>query len=153
RRGAEAAERQARLREAEALVSEAHGIRYSKREGQRFAALAALEKAANLGRELGQSPKWFDRLRNEAIAALALSDIYVTKEWEGNPEGTYHLAAAGDSSVYARADKQGTISVRRMSDDAELFSIAGDGRKYSQCWTSSNGEHLCCSRCDAEGVN
>src|SRR5262249_9623519 len=75
RRKAVEAERKARLREAEALVGEAHGIRYSRRPGQRFAALAALKKAAAIGRELGQPPEWFDRLRNEAIAALALPDV------------------------------------------------------------------------------
>ena len=35
----------------------------------------------NIGRELGQPPEWFDRLRNEAIAALALPDIHITQEF------------------------------------------------------------------------
>src|SRR5262249_12001402 len=59
------AEREARLREADALVGKAHGIRYSRRRGQRFEALAAIKKAAAIGHELGQPPEWFDRLRNE----------------------------------------------------------------------------------------
>jgi serine/threonine-protein kinase len=71
----EAAERAARLREAEALVGQAHGIRCSPRPGQRVEALKALHKAAGIGRELGQPPEWFDRLREEAIAVLALPDL------------------------------------------------------------------------------
>src|SRR5205823_5288221 len=68
------AEREARLREAEALVSQAHATRYSRRLGQRFETLAALEKAVGIGRELGQPPEWFERLRHEAIACLTLPD-------------------------------------------------------------------------------
>src|SRR5262249_57985861 len=74
------AEREARLREAEALVSQAHGTRYSRQAGQRFETLAALEKAAAIGRELGQPPGWFDRLRHEAIACLALPDLRLLRE-------------------------------------------------------------------------
>jgi serine/threonine protein kinase/WD40 repeat protein len=121
------AEREARLREAEALIGEAHGTRYSRREGQRFAALAALKKAADIGRELEMPGEWFDQLRNEAIAALALPDMYITQQWEGYPEGTTCLSAPGDLSIYARSDKRGAISVRRMSDDAQVCLIPGSG--------------------------
>jgi serine/threonine protein kinase len=63
---ARAAERQSRLREAEALVGQARVARLSRRPGQRFEALAALKQAAAIGRELGQPAAWFDPLRNEA---------------------------------------------------------------------------------------
>src|SRR5207245_1328793 len=104
RQAAQAVERKARLSEAEALVGQAYGIRYSRREGQRFAALAVLKKAAEIGRELGQPPEWFDRLRNEAVGALVLPDVYVTHSWAGAPGGNTGLAVAGDLGVYARAD-------------------------------------------------
>src|SRR5262249_10231729 len=68
------AEHEGRLREAEALVSQAHSSRFSRQVGQRFETLAALEKAVAIGRELGQPTEWVDRLRNEAIACLALPD-------------------------------------------------------------------------------
>jgi eukaryotic-like serine/threonine-protein kinase len=120
------AEREARLREAEALVGEAHGIRYSRRNGQRFAALAALKKAATIGRELGMPPEWFDRLRDEAIAALTLPDMHVTRTWAGWPEGSESIAISADWKVYARANKQ-TTSVRRFADDAEIADVPGSG--------------------------
>src|SRR5260370_16110097 len=86
---ANTARRKARLNEAEALVGQAHGIRNSRRPRQRFDALAALKKAAAIGRELDQPRKWFDRLRHEAIAALPLPDIHITPSWPGWPSCTY----------------------------------------------------------------
>jgi serine/threonine protein kinase/tetratricopeptide (TPR) repeat protein/WD40 repeat protein len=117
------AERKARLREAEALVGQAHGTRYSRRPGQRFEALAALEKAAAIGRELGQPPEWFDRLRNEAIAALALPDIHITHTWAGFPPGTFSAELSQDFRLYARTNKQGACSVRRVANDVEIAQL------------------------------
>ncbi|HEV3339733.1 MAG TPA: hypothetical protein VG125_05235, partial [Pirellulales bacterium] len=114
------AERRARLREADALVGEAHGIRYSRRPGQRFAALAALGKAADIGRELGQPPEWFDRLRNEAIAALALPDIHVTHEFGELPTGPVSVELNDDFTLYASVSENGGCTVRRVADDSEL---------------------------------
>jgi WD40 repeat protein len=110
----------ARLREAEALIGQAHGTRLSRRHGQRIEALAALEKAAAIGRELDQPPEWFDPLRTEAIAALALPDVEVLQEWEGKPAGTVNLDFDGNLERYARLATDGKASVRRVSDDVEI---------------------------------
>src|SRR5262249_8748129 len=122
-----AAERAARLREAEALVGQAHGTRYSRRPGQRFAAPAALHKAADIGRELGQPPEWVDRLRNEAIAALALPDVHITQTWDGFPPGTHEADLRSDFQLYARTTEQGACSVRRVADDVEIAPLPGLG--------------------------
>jgi serine/threonine protein kinase/WD40 repeat protein len=119
----EEAEREARLRESEALVGEAHGIRYSRRPGQRFEALAALEKAAAIGHELKQPPAWFDRLRNEAIAALALPDIHITQKFGSLPPGTYYAEVSCDFELYARTTQQGACSVRRIADDSVVAAF------------------------------
>jgi serine/threonine protein kinase/WD40 repeat protein len=121
------AERTARLREAEALVGQAHGTRNSRRPGQRFETLAALDKAAAIGRELGQPPKWFDRLRNEAIAALALPDVHITQAWDGFPPGTWRAAVSHDFELYARTTKPGACSVRRVADDVEIAALPALG--------------------------
>ncbi len=123
---AEQAERRARLREAEALIGEAHGIRQSRREGQRFAALAALGKAATIGRELEQPEEWFTRLRNEAIAAIALPDLHITKEWAASGDETA-FAVSGDQRVWARSDAKGVVSVRSTADGREIGSLPGGG--------------------------
>jgi serine/threonine protein kinase/WD40 repeat protein len=124
-----AAERAARLREAEALVGQAYGTRLSRRPGQRFAALAALHKAAKIGRELGQPPEWFDRLRNEAIAALALPDIHITQTWAGYPPGTDGADVSPDFELYARTTLQGACSVRRIVDDGEVAAFPEVGER------------------------
>jgi serine/threonine protein kinase/WD40 repeat protein/tetratricopeptide (TPR) repeat protein len=121
---AEGAEAQARLREAEALVGKAHGTRYSRRPGQRFEALAALKQAAEIGRELGQPAEWFDTLRNEAIAALALPDIHITHSWDGFPPGTRWAGLSEDFELYARTTDQGDCSVRRVADNVELAHLS-----------------------------
>jgi serine/threonine protein kinase/WD40 repeat protein len=124
-----AAERAARLREAEALVGQAYGTRYSRRPGQRFAALAALHKAAKIGRDLDQAPEWFDRLRNEAIAALALPDVHITQTWDGFPPGTYKAEVSPDFELYARTTWQGACSVRRVADDTEVARLPELGER------------------------
>ncbi len=114
------AERESRLREADALVGKAEGFRLSQQEGQRIAALAAIDQAANIGRELKQPADWFAKLRNEAIAALALPDLYVSKYWAGFPKGTRDIAASGNLKRYARLNDQGVLSVRNVEGDREI---------------------------------
>jgi serine/threonine protein kinase/tetratricopeptide (TPR) repeat protein/WD40 repeat protein len=120
---AKRAEREARLREAEALAGQAHGIRLSRRPGQRFDALDALGKAATIGRELDQPTEWFDHLRNEAIAALALPDVHITKTWAGFPPGSMSVGLSDDFEWYARTDEKGSCSIRRTDDDKEVARL------------------------------
>jgi WD40 repeat protein len=124
---AEEAKREARRREAEALVGQAHGARNSRQPGQRFEALAALRKAVAIGHELHQPPEWFDPLRNEAIAALTLPDVHVTHSWSGLPLGTSGADLSEDFELYARTTPQGACSIRRVSDDGELARLSEPG--------------------------
>src|SRR5262249_27182032 len=117
------AERLARLREAEALVGQAHGIRLSKRPGQRFDALAALGKASVIGQELGQPARWFDPLRNEAIAALALPDLHITKEFGSFPPGSVLVDLSEDFELYVRTTDKGSCTIRRVADDTEVAHL------------------------------
>jgi serine/threonine protein kinase/WD40 repeat protein len=117
------AERTARLHEAEALVGQAHGTRLSRQPGQRFEALAALGKAAAIGRELDQPPEWFDRLRNEAIAALALPDIHITQEFGSIPPGSDWVELSRDFEYYVRTMKNGSCTVRRVADDTKVAHL------------------------------
>jgi serine/threonine protein kinase/WD40 repeat protein/Tfp pilus assembly protein PilF len=117
------AERLARLREAEALVGQAHGIRLSRRPGQRFEALAALGKAATIGRELRQPAGWFDSLRNEAIAALALPDLHITKEFGSFPPGSVWVDVSDDFELYVRTTDKGSCTIRRVADDTQVANL------------------------------
>jgi serine/threonine protein kinase/WD40 repeat protein len=123
------AEREARLREAEALVGQAHGIRNSRRPGQRFQALAALKKAAVIGRKLGQPPEWYARLRDEAIAALALPDLHITQELKnGFPPGSVWVEFSDDFELYVRTTEKGGCTVRRVADDAVVARLPPLGK-------------------------
>jgi serine/threonine protein kinase/Tfp pilus assembly protein PilF/WD40 repeat protein len=117
------AEQKTRLREADALVGQAAAKRLSQRSGQRFDALDALGKAATIGRELQQPAAWFDRLRYEAIAALALPDIHITQEWPGFPPGHGTVAMSGDFAWYARTTDRGQCTIVRAADQAVIAQL------------------------------
>src|SRR4029077_7245025 len=65
-----------------------------------------------------------ERLRDEAIAAMALPDIRQVSSPRSRPPGTEAVAYGGRYRVYARADNQGMISIRSISGDREIRSIA-----------------------------
>jgi serine/threonine protein kinase/WD40 repeat protein len=134
----EQAEREARVREAEALIGQAHGIRYSRRPGQRFDALAALNKAADIGHELGQPPEWFHLPRNEAIAALALPDIHITREFGSLPSGALNAELNDDFTLYARTTETGGCTIRRVADDTEVCRLPELG-EHAQAKFGSGG--------------
>jgi WD40 repeat protein len=72
----------------------------------------------------------FDELRNLAVAALALPDFRAAaKTWDGWPEGSSGLDFDPVAlRLYARGDRQGNVSVRRLEDDKEVARLPGTGR-------------------------
>jgi serine/threonine protein kinase/WD40 repeat protein len=111
----------------ESLVKDAEARRFSGRVGQRFGTLASVRKAAALARELGMPPERFDQLRNLAIAALALPDMHLVKEWKDWPQGDRGLAFDDRLMHYARGEAQGNITVRQVADDVAIASKSGVG--------------------------
>ena len=105
------------------MVGQAHGTRNSRRPGQRLEALTALGKAAHIGRNLDQPPQWFDRLRSEAIAALALPDIHITQEFGTFPSGTVSVELNDDFTLYVRTTEKGDCTIRRVADDREVCRL------------------------------
>jgi serine/threonine-protein kinase len=124
-----AAERQARLREAEALIGQARGTRTSRRPGQRFESLAALEKAAAIGHELGQEPDWFTPVRNEVINALALPDLHINHSFEAYEPDTQFADLSPDFELYARTNERGACSIRRINDGGEVAQLPPLGER------------------------
>ncbi len=93
--------------------------------GQRLDGLASLTRAARIHPD--------ERLRDEAIAAMALPDLRRVPGWHSLPHGTTMVAYGGQYRLYARADTQGSISIRSISDDQEIRRIATgpiSGRLY-----------------------
>jgi eukaryotic-like serine/threonine-protein kinase len=108
----------------DSYVVAARAGRMSRRPGQRFDSLRAIEKALALPLPAGRSK---DELRTEAIAAMLLPDLEAAKELPGLKPGTTTVAIDGAFDRYARGDGDGKVSVRRVSDDAELFRLRGEG--------------------------
>src|SRR5262249_25343555 len=75
-----------------ALLNQARAGRFSRHMGQRLDSLAALDEAARLRPD--------DRLRDEAIAALALPDVRRVPGWRSTPPGTTTLAYGGQYRLY-----------------------------------------------------
>src|SRR5205085_1986021 len=121
---AEAAEKAAKQDAVEKLwqsyLDQARAGHYSRRIGQRFASLDALAKAAEIARDQHMPQERLHLLRNEAIACLALPDLRVAREWDGFPTGSFSIDFDGSLTHYARTDRQGNVSVRRVADDVEI---------------------------------
>jgi serine/threonine protein kinase/WD40 repeat protein len=115
-RAAQDSERDAKEQLFAALLNQAQARRFSRQMGQRLDSLAALAKAAEIGAS--------ERLRDEAIAAMALPDVRRVPGWRSNTPGTTVVAYGADYRIYARADTQGIISIRTIPDDQEIQHIA-----------------------------
>jgi serine/threonine protein kinase/WD40 repeat protein len=150
------AEHQATDRLFDALLTGARAGRNSGRPGQRFDSLEALRQAADIARAQGRPPETLIGLRNEAIACLALPDLRLEHEWEGNPPGTNGLAFDAGFERYAWSFKDEGIRVCRVEDHGELLRLpmlpggglsrwldlrfSPDGR-FLAAWYRTWGEH------------
>lgn len=130
-RRSEAAEREARIGQADALVGRARGIRLSQRPGHRFEALAAIRQAAAIGHALDQPDDWFLPLRNEAASALCLPDAYVEK-WREEHEDILYADASHDGKRYAISFTSGDIQIRDAATHSCLARVPR-GDKLAYC--------------------
>lgn len=102
-----------------AYLAQARASRRTAAAGHRFETLEAVRQAAAIRPSL--------ELRDEAATAMALPDLRVIREWEGNPTGTSLLGLDARGERYARGAGDGSISVRRIADDRELWAFPGRG--------------------------
>ena len=118
-----------------ALLNQACAGRFSRQMGQRLDSLVALEKAARIRPD--------ERLRDEAVAALALSDIRRGPSLHAMRAGTKGLAFDGLYQTYATINDQGIISIRGIPNDEELRSIKTNKKTVSSdLRLSPNGKFL-----------
>jgi serine/threonine protein kinase/WD40 repeat protein len=109
------------------LQEQARAVRTSRQPGQRFKTLEVLRQATELGSEMRLPAENFDELRDMAIAALALPDLYPTGPWVPLPADTVGIDFDEDHTLYARTDLRGNCTVRRTADDTEVYSLPGRG--------------------------
>ncbi len=113
------AERQRTRQLARSLLDQARAARFSRRPGQRFAGLDAIRRATLLARQLGEPASFFDDLRTQAIACMALPDVRIgTGEAAPGPLPAGFVDAVGDR--YVTLDPSGQLRVVRMEDDREI---------------------------------
>jgi serine/threonine protein kinase len=107
----------------ESKVAQARAGRLSRTSGQRFDSLAAITEAARFGRELGHPPARFEKLQNEAIAALALPDLQI-RQWFGRVVEAEAIDLDDDFQLYVRSGPGGPVVVRRVADDALVAQLS-----------------------------
>jgi WD40 repeat protein/Tfp pilus assembly protein PilF len=124
------AQGEAQYRLFEAKVAEARASRWSGRAGRRFTGLDALPEAAALARSLKLGPEVLLTLRDEAIACMILPDVRINRQWPSSPpQSGAPVGLAFDSGLerYARVEADGTVTVRRLTDDVVLVRLADLG--------------------------
>jgi WD40 repeat protein len=120
-----------------ALLNQARAGRFSRQMGQRLDSLAAVALAARIRPD--------ERLRDEAIAALALPDVRRVPGWRSTPPGTATVAYGGQYRLYARTEPQGILSIRSIPDDREIRRITS-GPVLEEYLHFSPDEHFLLAR-------
>jgi WD40 repeat protein len=120
---ARSAERNTEEQLFDSLLVQARANRSSQRPGQRVKSLQAIAQASRLGRDLARGPGELTKLRNEAIACLALPELATEAEWDGNPPGTNGLGFDASFTRYAWSFLGEGIRVRRLADHGDLFCL------------------------------
>ncbi len=109
------------------LVAQARALRLSRRPGQRFESLETLKKATRLAQTLELAPAKFHEMRNAAIAALAVPDLYLSAPSLAWPIDTLGVDFDEGHVIYARTDRAGNCSIRRVADDVEINRLPALG--------------------------
>jgi len=117
------AEQQARERLFDSYLAETQARRSSGWAGRRFDSLEALKKAVALVPH-GES---LIKLRNEAIACLALADFQTSKEWVGTPSDSFMTTFDLSLQRFAYATEQGDVIICRAPEANELMRLPGNG--------------------------
>ena len=127
-----------------ALLNRARAGRFSRQMGQRLDSLAALARAARIRPD--------ERLRDEAIAAMALPDVRRVPVWHSSPPGTAAVAYGGAVPALCPrrrpGDHQHPQPPRRPGDPAHRLGPASWRRTCSSapttgsCSASADGHTL-----------
>jgi serine/threonine protein kinase/WD40 repeat protein len=151
-RTSEDANAQAQVRLWESLRDQARALRRSRSPGQRVQSLKVIREALKLPVPPGHSA---EELRTEAIAALAVADLEPIQEWQAFPAGV--LSGGFDDPLFcgARLSADGTLSLRRLSDDVELarwsVTAGGDWPAAGSFLRLSPGGRFVCLRRERPG--
>jgi serine/threonine protein kinase/WD40 repeat protein len=111
----------------QALLHQASALRKSGQAGQRFDSLKALAEAVRIARARQYGEEEFLKLRNGAVACLALPDGRQERVLlEHVPDG-YWIAFDPNFRFFVYSDRQGNLSIRRVADGKETARLPGLG--------------------------
>lgn len=146
----------------ESLQRSSAAARWSHRPGQSVVSVQEIARAARLLEDLNwdeeRTREEQFKLRNAAIAALALPDIVEERSWNVDKPWTANVSFAPDHGVYGQADDRGNIVIRTIQEDRELhrlnapedarsvvgFQIGPDGKYVAAMYQQRRGYRLAC---------
>jgi WD40 repeat protein len=138
------ANRQANAKLWESLRDRARALRLSRAPGQRLESLRSVREAMMLPLPPGHS---LQELQTQAIAALALPDVEVVRDWQGFPPGSTVVDFDGNLERYAVMAVDGTVTVRRARDDLMIARWKevnrGNSANDADLCFSPDGRFLC----------
>src|SRR5262249_42249559 len=108
--------------------------RFSGRMGQRLDSLDALARAAALRPD--------GRLRDEAIAAMAVPDVRFGPSCRAWPPGNRMWNVDGQYHLYACANDKGGISIRSLPDGREVQTIVSAPTRREILRLSPDGRYV-----------
>jgi WD40 repeat protein len=126
----------------EVLFAQAQASRWSGRVGHRRQSLEALTEAAKLVPQLGLGEEERLKLRNEAIACMALRDLRTNQPTYRTPSNSKLLAFDIDLTHYVWSDPDGNLSIHRAADHEETARLPGSGIRAHVAQFSPNGRYL-----------
>jgi len=118
---AEASEREAERRLVASLLDQTRATRIAREQGQRFDGLERIAEAARIARKLND-PIQIDRLRDEAVACLALPDWKPVEHRLPVPRNSV-FAFDRELKQYVRAEVPLSLTIRRTVDDQIVSSV------------------------------
>jgi WD40 repeat protein len=137
---AERAERDAEEKLWESYLEQARARRSSTHMGRRFEGLEAVRKAT----ALNVFPDRRGELRDVAIALMTQVDVRPLRSWDvGYPSWTKGTIAIDPGfERYARYERDQSLHVRRVANDADLISVPVSAAEEYNPWFSHDGRSL-----------
>lgn len=126
----------------EARVSEAAALRWSGKPERRFLAFDALREAAAITDGHGDLDN-LKRLRDSAIACLAIVDLRPIDSWKGNPGYGEMVSSDALLTRYATTFPDGRIAIHSYPERKNLLELPGSGEPVDRVLRfSPDGDHL-----------
>jgi WD40 repeat protein len=126
-RTAEQAEREANHKAEQTLwnmyLSDVSALNASHQVGQRFAALASVDKAIGLLSAVGRNSERERQLRNAVLSSVALPDLRQIRLIDKTATDIYGCSMSITADCLVVSSEKGVFTGRRLSDNRQLWTI------------------------------